>query len=158
MTGDLRASQRGVPTSARAATGYREVNASGVAETTAVVLLAFRPSDGSQPTLTVGLMGPIQTGTYTLRSVGSIIPGSKPEFYGLLIQSGSDGMRNFTATSGTVTLTAVGDTLRGSLALHYGSVVLVPPNSPAGTKFQPAGASVDATGAFVVPAPTFSIP
>ena len=158
ITGDVRTSVRGVPTALRMASGYREYNQSGQGETTAVVLVQLAPADASQPTLILGLMGPIQPGTYALHTVGSAVPGSKPEYYGLIVQRGSDGTRNYNATSGTVTLSAVGDTLRGTVTLHYGNIVFVPSNSPPGATYKATGASVDATGTFVVPAPTFTLP
>lgn len=157
MSGDVRASLEGVPTALKSSSGYSEIDASGQLQSTPVVLIQFTAADPTQPRLAVGLLGPIQPGTYTVRTPALAVGlGSRSEAYGVITQAGSDGTRSFNATSGTVTLAAVGDTLRGTLMLHYGTVAFFPPNS---SKSAPiTGASVDATATFVVAAPKATVP
>jgi hypothetical protein len=55
-------------------------------------------------------------------------------------------------------LTSADAILRGTFSLHYGQVTLFPPNPTPGTSYPATPANVDATGAFVVAAPTTTLP
>jgi hypothetical protein len=112
-------------------------------------------TDVTQPTLLIGLMGPIQVGTYTVRASQLAAGlGTRPELYAQIAQPGGDGRRAFAATSGTVTVTAVGETLRGTFALHFGTVAFFPGNPPSSMSTAIAGANADASGSFVAGPPT----
>jgi hypothetical protein len=159
IRGDVSTTVQGVPLSALAPTGYSESTNGGPSQSTPVVLLSFGSFFVGPPTLTIGLMGPIQTGTYVVRVVGSSPLGSRQELYGSISQPGAEGTRSsYSATSGTVTLTSVGTTMRGTFTLHYGRVVVFPANPTPGTSFPSSPASVDATGSFVVGAPLLTLP
>ena len=158
VSGDLRASVQGTPRSLINTRGYSETDAAGATRSTSVVLVSFVTSDPSQPSLTVGLMGPLAPGTYNLRSFGTSAPGSLPEFYASVSQSETDGLHNFDATSGTITIVEAGQSIRGRLSIHSARVIVVPPNTPDGTSFTSKPASVDIVGVFDVTAPTTTIP
>jgi hypothetical protein len=152
MAGDVRASLQGTPLALKSLSGYKEADATGQLQSTGVVLIQLTPADATQPRLVIGLLGPIQPGTYTVRAIARAEGlGTRPELYGLIVQPGSDGLNTFSATSGTVTLTAAGDMLRGTVSLHYGTVA----HTPAGASMSVpiTGANVDATGSFAVAAP-----
>ena len=157
LSGDVRASVDGIPTALRVADGYKEFDPTGQMQSTAVVFVQLAPLDASKPRLSIGLMGAIQPGTYTVRNLGTLAPGARPEFYAAVLQPGSDGTRDYSATAGTVTLTAVGATLHGKFTFHANNVVLMPPND-SGQSHPANPANLDATGTFVVPAPVGTLP
>lgn len=158
VSGDVHASVAGIPTALRLENAYKEFDQSGQAQSTAVVLVQLTPADTSQPRLSIGLMGPIQPGTFTVRVFGASPPGSRPELYASLMQKRSDGSRDYSASTGTVTLTSAGSTLHGRFQLHFGSVVIMPPGVTDGGPYPATPANLDATGTFIVPAPTAAHP
>jgi hypothetical protein len=158
IKGDVSSSLTGLPLSLKDPTGYAESANGAPLQSTSVVIVSFTASDAGKTSVTIGLMGPIQAATYNIRVIGSSPLGSKPELYGSISQTDFDGRHNFTATSGTVTLTSVGTTLHGTFALHYGRVTLFPVTPTPGTSYPATPANVDATGSFVVAAPTLTIP
>lgn len=158
VKGDVSASLQGFPLSIRLPTGYSESTSGGPIQSTPVVMISFGARDAGRTSVSIGLMGPIQPGTYVVRTTGSSPLGSRPELYGSILQTDFDGTHNYSATSGTVTLTSAGTTLRGTFSLHYGRVVLFPTTPAPGTSYPSTPASVDATGSFAVAAPTQTIP
>jgi hypothetical protein len=157
--GDVSTSLAGIPFSLIATNGYSESVNGGASQATSVVMITFGGSTLGPVSFNVGLMGPLSTGVYNVRVIGSSALGSKQELYGSITVNGADGSRtSYSATSGTVTLTSVGTTLRGTFSLHYGRVVVFPANPTQGTSYPSTPASVDATGSFVVLTPTLVIP
>jgi hypothetical protein len=158
ITGDVSAAVQGIPLSLRLSTGYAESLDGAPLQSTPVVAVNFTASDASQTAISIGLIGPIQPGTYIVRVVGSSPLGSRQELYSSVSQIDANGKHSYVATSGTVTLTSAGSTMRGTFALHYGRVTLFPLTPTPGTSYPGLPASADATGSFVVAAPTQTIP
>jgi hypothetical protein len=158
IKGDISAALQGIPLSLRMATGYAESLNGAPLQSTSVVAVNFTPPDASNITISIGLMGPIQPGTYIVRVVGSSPLGSRQELYSSVSRTDADGKHSYAATSGTVTLTSAGNVLRGTFALHYGRVTVFPLTPTPGTSYPGMPANADATGSFVVGAPTQTIP
>lgn len=161
VSGDQVGSVHGVPFTQRFANGYTEVDQSGHAQSTNVVLIALSSIDVNPPLVTIGpemnlgLMGTtLVPGTYRVHTAGSGV-GTKPEFYASYSITNADGTRTqYVATGGTVTITSMSPTkIQGTFSFHSSRSLLWPAIFAANEALPSSPASLDATGSFVAKLP-----
>ena len=153
ITGEQKLSGSGISLTFTDPKGYGEADPSGQLQWTPVVLITLASTDVTKPQVNLGLIGPIEPGTYTLRVFGAPL-GTKREFYGnFMVPEVQGARRNYVATTGTVTITSVSPVIHGSFKFHSSSVLEIPANTAPGTQLTPSVASLDASGTFVSRAP-----
>jgi hypothetical protein len=152
-SGETKLDATGISFTQTLADGYSETDQTGRKQSASVVLISLASLDLLKPQISLGLMGPLQPGTYAIRVFGGPL-GTKQEFYASLIAPQTDGSRKeFPAASGTITITAVSPVIRGRFNFHASRMLFVPPNVQPGTQLTPTAASLDASGEFVARAP-----
>lgn len=160
VSGDQVGTLHGVPFTQRFANGYTEVDQSGHAQSTSVVLVLLSSIDVNPPLVTIGpqlnlgLMGTtLVPGTYRMHTAGSGV-GTKPEFYGSYSVTNGDSTRTqYDATSGTVTITSVSPKIQGTFSFHSSRSLLWPAHLVSSGALPSSPASLDASGSFTATVP-----
>ena len=148
VSGNITQQLRGITFISTIRDGFAEVDSrTGTRTSSDVHLITMVPEFGG-PLVTLGLLGPLQLGTYRVHAAGT---GIQPlQFYGEYSVPSSDGGRqSYSATTGTVTITSLAP-IRGTFAFHSGHFVTWPPNPPIGTSVRSQPTSVDFNGSFTV--------
>jgi hypothetical protein len=123
-------------------------------DVTPVLLTASVHPGGSDPYLSVGLLGTLHAGTYQVRR--TLTPASSDrEFVAEIVVPDADGWANhYLIDGGEFVVNSVRPFLSGTLTMHASQVVRLSANPAVGTSFRSTPSTLTVTAAFGEDPPT----